>query len=119
MNEPMTEQDYAAAAARDGFAAEYMYHGRGSRRPSWQLAFMLAASVFLILGSLWLYNDFAAWEADPEAEDRWENAGVALLYELGGKGLVRGVGVGLGALTGLLAVVAYVRARGVVRRGKG
>ena len=102
----------------DAFVSEFMYHGRGSNRPWMLLAGMLAASAFFVVGSLWLYHDIAAWE-DAGQPERWENALVVLLYELGGKELVRAVGIGIGVVAGTTGVTAYARARAARSRSLG
>ena len=114
----MTEAERARLYEDQAFIDAYMYHGRGSRRPWMRLALMLAAGVFFIWGGFWMYDDLAAWEEAGRPE-RWDNALLVLAYELGGKGLVRGIAVGLGVLTLATGVIGYVRERAVVRMGRG
>ena len=110
----MTEDAYSDVIEDEAFVATYMYVGRGSRRPWLALAASLLFSAIFLFGSLWLYDDLAAWEQAGSPE-RWENAIVVGLYELGGKELVRNVGLGLSALTAGVGVAAYFRARAVRR----
>ena len=106
----MTETERQRVIEDESFVAAYMYVGRGSRRPWILLAGTLLFSALFILGSLWLYDDLAAWERAGSPE-RWEDMIVAGLYRLGGKGLVRNVGLGVGALLAIFGVTAYLRAR--------
>ena len=110
----MTNDDHASVIENEAFVATYMYVGRGSRRPWIALAATLVFSAAFMFGSFWLYNDLAAWE-EAGSPERWENVFVVWMYELGGKELVRNVGLGFSALFAVTGVASYFKSRAVRR----
>lgn len=99
------------------FVQTYMYHGRASRRPSLRLGLGLVVATAMVVGSVLIYRDLAAWEADGQPS-RTMHALSLLLYEIGGKGLVSGVLAVTGLAIGVGSVYGFTKDRAVARRGR-